>query len=91
MTDEEAKQLGALRERIDTLDDEIVRLVAARAAVVDEIAALKRAAGVALHDPGRESAIVARLVAARPARLSEPAVTALTTAVLRACSPAERG
>ncbi len=87
MTPDDRARLAALRGRLDALDDELLALVARRAAVVDEVAALKRAAGEALHDAGREAAIRARLVAARPGRLGAGEVEALAEAVLRACSP----
>lgn len=87
MRPEAAARLAELRGRIDALDEAVVALVAERAAVVDQIAALKAAEGVELRDPGREQQIVDRLVAARPPRLAPAGVEGLARAVLRACRP----
>ena len=88
MTDEgRAKaRLDRLRRRLDALDDELLALVARRAAVVDEVAVLKQGHGQPLHDAEREGQILARLVAQRPARLGVREVEVLVQAVLRACS-----
>ena len=88
MTGGAAARLAELRGRVDALDDAVVAAVAARAAVVAEIAALKGAAGVALKDEARERAITARLVASRPPGLRAEAVEGLVRAVLAACYPA---
>ncbi len=87
MNGEARARLDQLREQLDAIDDELLSLVARRAAVVDEVAALKRREGAPLHDPERERALTARLVARRPGRLGEAAVARLVEAVLRACSP----
>lgn len=86
-----SERLRELRQRVDALDDALLALVAERAAVVDEIAALKEAEGLVMRDPVREQQIVERLLVTRPARLAAPAVSALVEAVLRACFPASRG
>jgi chorismate mutase len=87
MTGEAAARLAELRRRVDALDDAVLAAVAARAAVVAEIAALKGAAGVALKDEARERAITARLVASRPPGLRAEVVEGLVRAVLAACYP----
>ena len=61
------------RERIDALDDEIVRLFARRMEIVEEMMRLKRESGVSPEDAGREAEVVERLSAQVPASL-RPAV-----------------
>lgn len=62
-----APSLDAVRQRIDALDTELLRLVDERASLARTVAAAKRAAGdgdrFALR-PGREAAILRRLIAA---------------------------
>jgi chorismate mutase len=68
-----APSLEALRARLDTLDTELLHLVDERAAIARHVAAAKAAAGdggkFALR-PGRETAILRRLLAARQATTS---------------------
>ena len=68
--------LRPYRERIDVLDDEIVRLFAQRMEIVEEMMRLKREAGVGPEDSGREAEVVARLSAQVPVAL-RPAVARL--------------
>lgn len=68
--------LRPYRERIDALDDEIVRLFAQRMEIVEEMMRLKREAGVCREDCGREAEIVERLSAQVPDAL-RPAVSRL--------------
>jgi chorismate mutase/prephenate dehydrogenase len=71
-------ELEALRGRLDSVDEELVRLLARRAGVVREIWAWKRANGVGQVDPAREAALKARLLAqAEALGLSREAVTAV--------------
>lgn len=62
-----APSLDAVRQRIDALDTELLRLVDERASLARTVAAAKKAAGdgdkFALR-PGREAAILRRLIAA---------------------------
>ena len=53
--------LRELRERIDGVDDEIVRLLDERTAVSIEIGRLKREAGWDIYDPSREESIYRKL------------------------------
>ncbi|MBV9521820.1 MAG: chorismate mutase [Alphaproteobacteria bacterium] len=55
--------LDDLRHRIDEIDDRLHDLLMARAEIVETIAAQKRRGGVAVFRPGREAAILRRLVA----------------------------
>lgn len=53
--------IESLRREIDRLDDQIVRLLHERARSVTRIAAKKRRHGLAIFDPAREEAILARV------------------------------
>lgn len=64
------------RERIDALDDEIVRLFASRMEIVGELMRLKEQEGILPEDTGREAEIVGRLSAQVPESL-RPAVARL--------------
>ena len=50
--------LSRLRERIDELDREFVRVVAARLAVCEEVAELKRSTGAAVIQPARVREVI---------------------------------
>ncbi|MGE5312088.1 MAG: chorismate mutase, partial [Nitrospirota bacterium] len=58
---EEALPLDSLRGEIDQVDLEIVELLQRRMALVEQIASLKRQAGVNVQDTAREEAILGRV------------------------------
>lgn len=53
-----AGQLDAYRQRIDRLDEEIVRLLNARATCANEIGRLKEQVGMEVYQPGRERTVL---------------------------------
>lgn len=53
-----AAQLDAYRRRIDQLDEEIVRLLNARATSANEIGRLKEQVGMEVYQPGRERTVL---------------------------------
>ena len=55
--------LDQLRERLDTVDAELHRLIAERLAIVDHIAAAKGPGGVVIR-PDRETTVIAKRLAA---------------------------
>ncbi len=57
--DPAARPLSVLRALIDSVDQEILQLLARRNGLVGEIAAYKRAHGVAIRDRRREREIIA--------------------------------
>ena len=63
MSDEARSGIDALRERIDEIDCQVVKLFNERAALALNIRELKPAAKMALYDPKREEQIFARLAA----------------------------
>jgi chorismate mutase/prephenate dehydratase len=72
-----------LRERVDAIDAELLRLLNARADVVAEIYALKERHGVTRFDRTRTGAILDRLAAASSGPLSADDVRALFTPLLK--------
>jgi len=65
----EQLQLAQLREAIDTVDAEILRLVASRVELVLSIAEFKRAQQMPVYDPDRERSVIDRLLGLAPANL----------------------
>jgi 3-deoxy-7-phosphoheptulonate synthase/chorismate mutase len=54
------ERVQALRERVDEVDQDLVRALNERASIVQEIVAMKAEAGVPLFDPKREEEILQR-------------------------------
>ena len=53
-----AEQLDRYRQRIDALDEELVRLLNERATCANEIGRLKEQVGMEVYQPGRERAVL---------------------------------
>lgn len=74
--------LGPLREQIDALDREIVRLLNERAAIGIEIGQAKAARGLQIHDPERERDVLCRVAAANPGPVADEDLLALYREVI---------
>jgi len=86
-----ADRLARLRARIERTDDQIVALLARRAAIAARIGAAKAAAGAAIHDPAREAQVVRRAGSrAREAGLPAEDVRALFWRIIGVCRAAQR-
>jgi len=59
-----APGIPQLRQSIDTLDRQILDLVSKRLELVMQVGEVKRALGVEVHDPARESDLLERVAAA---------------------------
>ena len=70
------------RGQIDALDQKLLELLNQRARVALEIGRRKHAAGIALRDPWREAAILARMRERNPGPLTAAAVARLFRAIL---------
>jgi chorismate mutase/prephenate dehydrogenase len=57
------ERLDQLRGAIEALDEELVRLVEKRRALVIEVGAIKQELGLPVMDPTREAAVVRRVAA----------------------------
>jgi chorismate mutase len=70
--------LDALRAQLDEVDEELIRLLAHRAGIVEEIWAWKASNGVPRIDPARETEMKTRLLAdAEALGLKREAVAAI--------------
>lgn len=70
-------QLKEFRNRIDRLDEELVRLLNARASCADEIGHLKDQVGMETYQPGREVEVLKHVRAVNPGPLDDGAITRL--------------
>lgn len=75
--------LPELRERIDSLNDQILSLVQQRAEIVLEIARLKREQGLEGHDPQREEEMLRRLTSAATGPFGPAEIRAIFRAIFR--------
>ena len=80
--------LKQLRDRIDAIDDDILRLVNQRAQLAREIGGLK--GGGPIYRPEREAQVVHRLQDSNPGPLPAGAVVRLFTEIISACRALEQ-
>lgn len=67
MDDPEVQEtVKTLRERVDEVDSELVRLLNERAQLVREMGAYKQEAGIPLFDPKREEEILSKVAEENP-------------------------
>lgn len=83
----DAKDLDTLRDEIDVIDGELLRLLNARAALAVEVGKAKRQSGgeVVFYRPEREAAILRRVSEQNPGPLSGPEATRLMREIMSAC------
>ena len=75
MTDGRAQgEIEAWRRRIDTIDEQLLRLLNSRSACAVEVGRLKRRLGLPVYSPDREAAILERVVRESPGPLEPTAV-----------------
>ena len=82
---ERGRQLAAIEEwrlRIDTVDDQIVRLLNSRSVFAVEIGRIKRAIGEPIYSPDRERRLLERLEQVNPGPLDTLAVRRLFERVI---------
>lgn len=84
-----AQRLAEIRAAIDTIDDQLLTLLAARTALALEAGAAKADLGRAIHDPEREAALLARIAARGAGALTPEDLTALWTLLMAATRRAE--
>jgi chorismate mutase-like protein len=66
--------LDELRTQLDTIDNQIVRLLSQRAEVILQVADVKKQNGLPVHVPEREDAILSRLRRRNPGPLDGEAI-----------------
>lgn len=74
--------IDALRREIDRLDDELLRIFNARAALALKIGEIKKERNLPVYDPGRERRIFDRMQAANPGPLENEAIVRLFERVI---------
>ncbi len=80
-----ASELGALRARIDAVDDQILALLDARAEVVRRVGEIKRERRETFHVPQRERAVLERLTNATTGAFPRAAVRPVFREIMSAC------
>jgi chorismate mutase len=71
---DEPAEIDAWRSRIDTIDEQLVRLLNSRSACAVEIGRLKRRLGLPVYSPEREAWILERVMRDNPGPLEPTAV-----------------
>ncbi len=85
-----APSLNAVRERIDRLDRELLRLLNHRAALALVIGRIKKRRKWPVYDARREAFVLGRVVQANAGPLSAHAVRHIFQAILSECRRRER-
>lgn len=67
----EQTQIAALRERIDGLDEQIIRLISQRAEAANQIGSLKRGSELPVYEPQREEQVFSNVRKLNPGPLSD--------------------
>jgi chorismate mutase/prephenate dehydratase len=85
-----APALEPSRQRINAIDDQIVKLLNERAQVVREVGLIKKQFHAPVSAPGREEQVLRRAAGQARAPLTAPAVEAIYKAILREMSAMEQ-
>lgn len=80
----DAPRLGDVRERIDSVDERLLALLAERAELVAHVAEAKRAKGISTVDPERENAVLRRLLDRGAGRFPREAILAVFREIMSA-------
>jgi len=83
----EQEELAGLRERIDALDDEVLRLLSQRAQYAHRIGEIKHGN---IYRPEREAQVLRRIAGANPGPLPEAAVRTIFREIMSACLALEQ-
>jgi chorismate mutase len=82
--------LESLRKRIDELDEQLVRLLSARAACALEIGRVKRSAGIEIYQPSRETEVLGHVEAVNRGPLDDGAIRRLFERIIDEARRLER-
>jgi chorismate mutase/prephenate dehydratase len=83
--------LSCVRERIDAIDREVLRLISERATCAKEVAEIKTRSGdTQFYRPEREAEVLRRIMAQNPGPLSDETVARLFREVMSACLALEQ-
>ena len=81
--------LEPMRQRIDEIDEALVRLLNDRARVAVEIGDEKRRHEAPAHDPEREDRVLDRVAACNAGPLPDAAIRSLYSEIIRTCRSLE--
>lgn len=86
----DSEKLLGLRDRIDTVDSKILKLLAERAHCAEEVAVTKKASlpegeEICFYRPEREAQILRRMVADNPGPLREEQITKIYRSIISSC------
>jgi chorismate mutase len=84
------EQIDALRQRIDALDEELVKLLSARAECALAIGRFKKELGLEIYQPGREADVLNHVQRVNPGPLDDGAVRRLFERVIDEARRLER-
>ena len=87
------EKLGKIRDRIDSIDAQILQLLSDRANCAEEVAVTKREAGennIKFYRPEREAQILRRVSETNPGPLSNQRITAIFREVISSCLALEQ-
>ena len=76
--------LQAIRQKIDTIDDQLIALLNDRAELVHEVGEIKKKDGLEIYAPEREEQLLQALVAKSKGRLPEKSIRAIYREVMSA-------
>jgi chorismate mutase-like protein len=79
----EKLSLKELRQRIDAIDAQVLRLLNDRAGLALQLGQIKQREGLPIHDPDREAALLAQLARTNQGPLDEEAVKEIFVQILR--------
>ncbi len=82
--------IESLRKRIDELDEQLVRLLSARAACALEIGRAKKTLGLRLYQPTREADVLEHVAAVNSGPLDEGAIRRLFERIIDEARRLER-
>src|SRR5215217_7716258 len=86
-------KLPAIREKIDAIDDQLIRLLNERADLVHEVGLVKKANGTEIYAPEREESLLRALLAKNAelkGRLPESAIRAIYREIMSASLALEK-
>ncbi len=86
---EKKEKIRYLREKIEALDDEILRLLNNRAGIVLEVGKVKSEGNFNFYDPKRESEILSRLTSQNPGPFPPDAISPVFHEIISACRSLE--
>lgn len=84
------EDLGPLREQIDRLDQELVKIFNERSHVANKIGHVKQQLGLPVYDPAREKEVLENVIQANPGPLPPDAIQRLFERVIDETRSLER-